>query len=99
MVEATQEDALPIVLLVAASRARQSADMLVDKLALKEGDALDRATLTWQIVTNYYKARVRLEILEVPSDPEASDAEDLLSSLEERNIQAVVYCLKDVSVS
>ena len=70
MVEAieTGED-LPIVLIVHTESTKESQGKLVDALVLKQGECIDSASLTWQIVTNYYKAKVKLEMFEVPNEP------------------------------
>ena len=71
MVEATSDNSndLPIVLIVHTPSTSGSKDRMVDALKLKQGDAVDLQAKTWEIVTNYYKAKVSLEIYELPLVP------------------------------
>ena len=112
MVEATSDNSndLPIVLIVHTPSTSGSKDRMVDALKLKQGDAVDLQAKTWEIVTNYYKAKVSLEIYELPLVPphmlpqatagaDEENKDDAWDALFERNIQSVIYYLEDVEVS
>ena len=68
MVEASgnNNDSLPIVLIVHTPATSDSKDRLHDALKLKQGDAYETQTKVWEIVTNYYTAKVKLETYELP---------------------------------
>ena len=107
MVEQTSDnncdDSLPIVLIVHTPATSASKNRLIDALKLKEGEKLDVQTKVWEIVTNYYKAKVKLEVYELPLVaphmlPQASGDEenkngDEWDTLFEKNIQSVIYYL------
>ena len=111
MVQASEnnDDSLPIVLIVHTPATSGSKDRLQDALKLKQGDAYNSQTKVWEIVTNYYAAKVKLETYELPlvaphmlpqtsGDEENKDGDEW-DTLFERNIQSVIYYLEDVEVS
>ena len=98
MVEAVEvADDLPIVLIAHTESTRESQNKLIDALKFKQADSVDTETLVWEIVTKYYKAKVKLELFEVASEPpklqisapgeaDVVDENDEWGKLFERNI-------------
>ena len=108
MVESASSSELPIVLIVHTPATQATKDRLIDALKLKEGEKIDMQTKIWEIVTNYYKAKVQLEVYALPLVaphmlPNSADEEnkngDEWDTLFEKNIQSVIYYLEDIEVS
>ena len=109
MVESASSSELPIVLIVHTPATQDTKDKLIDALRLKEGEKVDMQTKIWEIVTNYYKAKVKLEVYALPLvaphmlPASAGDEEnkngDEWDTLFEKNIQSVIYYLEDIDVS
>ena len=68
MVEAIQESEsdFPTILIVTTPATAASREKIIDALKLKQGDTVDQEQKIWEIITNYYKAKVRLEMFELP---------------------------------
>ena len=68
MVEAqlSGDDELPTILIVNTPATSETKDRIIDALKLKQGDTVDVENKTWEIVTNYYRAKVKFEQIELP---------------------------------
>ena len=102
MVESNIDSDLPTVLIVSTPATSGSKEKLLGAFKLKQGDSVDLTTDVWQLVTNYYKADVKFEALELPlvaahmltstSDEENNPWNTLF---EEKNIQSIIYYIED----
>ena len=63
MVEAqlSGDDELPTILIVNTPATSETKDRIINALKLKQGDTVDLENKTWEIVTNYYRAKVKFE--------------------------------------